>query len=103
MTLDTNATEAHNVSEWLKYSKFDQLHHVIVGALVMFTSNVNVAKCVVNGATATVTSVYRDIHGVITTIGGYKRDKTSQRCTHLTNRLVSIYEQGIILPKKFAI
>ena len=69
VTLDTNATEAHSVSEWLKDSKFDQLHHVVVGALVMFTSNVNVAKGVVNGATATVTSVHRDTHGVVTIIG----------------------------------
>jgi ATP-dependent exoDNAse (exonuclease V) alpha subunit len=69
VTLDTNATKAHNVSEWLKDSKFDQLHHVAVGALVMFTSNVNVAKGVVNGATAAVTSVHRDTHGVVTTIG----------------------------------
>ena len=69
ITLDTNATEAHNVSEWLKDSKFDQLHHVAVGALVMFTSNVNVAKGAVNGATTTVTSVHLDTHGVVTTIG----------------------------------
>ena len=53
----------------MKDSKFDQLHHVIVGALVMFTSNINVAKGVVNGATLTITSVHRDTHGVVTTIG----------------------------------
>ena len=50
VTLDTNATEADNVLEWLKDLKFDQVHHVVVGALVMFTSNINVAKGVVNGA-----------------------------------------------------
>ena len=68
VTLDTNATEAHNVSAWLNDTKFDQLHHVAVGALVMFTSNVNVARRVVNGAPATVTSVHTDNHGVVTTI-----------------------------------
>jgi hypothetical protein len=57
-TLDTNATEAHIVSTWLNDTKVDQLHHVVVGVLAMFTSNVNIAKCVVNGATATVTSVH---------------------------------------------
>ena len=41
VTLDTNATEAHNVSAWLNDTIFDQLHHVVVGALVMFTSNVD--------------------------------------------------------------
>ena len=69
VTLDRNATEAHNVSAWLNDTKFDQLHHVVVGALVMFTSNVNVAKGVVNGAPATVTSVHTDNHAVVTTIG----------------------------------
>jgi ATP-dependent exoDNAse (exonuclease V) alpha subunit len=69
VTLDTNATEAHNVSAWLNDTRFDQLHHVAVGALVMFTTNVNIAKGVVNGATATVTSVHTDNHGVVTTIG----------------------------------
>ena len=69
ITLDTNATEAHNVSAWLNDTKFDQLYYVVVGALVMFTSNVNVAKRDVNGATATVTSVHSNNHGVVTTIG----------------------------------
>jgi len=69
VNLDTNATEAHNVSAWLNDTRFDQLHHVAVGALVMFTSNVNIAKGVVNGATATVTSVHTDNPGVVTTIG----------------------------------
>ena len=69
ITLDTNATKAHNVSAWLNDTKFNQLHHVAVGALVMFTSNVNIAKRVVNGATATVTSVHIDNHGLVTTIG----------------------------------
>ena len=69
VTLDTNATEAHNVSAWLNDTKFDQLHHVVVGALVMFTSNVNVAKGDVNGATTTVTSVHSNNHGVVTTVG----------------------------------
>jgi hypothetical protein len=49
VTLDTNATEAHNVSACLNDTRFDQLHHVVVGALVMFTSNVNITKGVVNG------------------------------------------------------
>jgi len=67
--LHTNATEAHNLPTWLNNTKFNQLYHVVVGALVMFTSNVNVAKRVVNGATATVISVHIDNHGVVTTIG----------------------------------
>ena len=62
VTLDTNAIEAHNVSASLNDIKFDQLHHVAVGALVMFTSNVNVVKRIVNGASATVTSVHIDNH-----------------------------------------
>ena len=41
---------------------------MVLGVLVMFTSNVNVAKGVVNGATTTVTSVHIDNHGVVTTI-----------------------------------
>ena len=69
VTLATNANEAHNVSAWLNDTRFDQLYHVVVGALVMFTSNINIAKGVVNGATATVTSVHTDNHGVFTTIG----------------------------------
>ena len=69
VTLDTNATKAHNISARLNDTRFDQLYRVAVGALVMFTSNVNIAKRVVNGATATVTSVHTDNHGVVTTIG----------------------------------
>ena len=68
-TLVTNATKVHNVSAWLNDTRFDQLYHVDVGALVMFTSNINIANGVVNGATATVTSVHTDNHGVVTTIG----------------------------------
>ena len=37
MTPDTNATEVYNVSTYLTETKFDQLHHVTTGALVMFT------------------------------------------------------------------
>ena len=69
VTLDTNATEAHNVSAWLNNTKFDQLRHVALGVLVMFTSNVNVAKGVVNSATATVTSFHLVNHDMVTTIG----------------------------------
>ena len=69
VTLDTNATEAHNLSAWLNDTKFDQLHQVVAGAFVMFTSNVNIAKGVVNGATAMTTSVHTDNHGVVTIIG----------------------------------
>ena len=46
-----------------------KLHHVADGALTMLTSNANVAKGVVNGATAIVTSFHIDYHGVVTTIG----------------------------------
>ena len=69
VTLDMNATKAHNVSAWLNDTKFNQFHHVVVGSLVMFTSNVNVTKKVLNTATATITSVHPDNHGVVTTIG----------------------------------
>ena len=54
----------------LNDTKFDQLHQVVVGAFVMFTSNVNmIAKGVVNGGTAMVTSVHTDNHSVVTIIG----------------------------------
>ena len=69
VTLDTNAIEAHNVSTWLNDTKFDQLHHADVGALVMFKLNVNVAKKIVNGATATISLVRENNHGMVITIG----------------------------------
>lgn len=41
VTLDTNAIAAHSVSTWLNDTKFNQIHYMVVGALVMFTLNIN--------------------------------------------------------------
>ena len=58
----------HNVSTWFNNTKFDQLHLVAEGALVMFPSNGHITKGVVNDATTTITSVYVDNHIVVTNI-----------------------------------
>ena len=69
MILNTNAVEPHNVLTWLNDTKFGQPHHVVVDVLVMFTSNVNIAKNIINDETVMVTLVHMDNHGVIRTIG----------------------------------
>ena len=69
MLLDTNAIEPYNVLTWLNDTKFGQPHHVVVDVLVMFTSNVNIAKNIINDESVTATLVHMDNYGVITTIG----------------------------------
>lgn len=44
MILNTNAIKTHNSLTWLNNTKLGQLHHVVVDTLVMFTSNVMIAK-----------------------------------------------------------
>ena len=69
VTLHTNATETLNISTWLNDTKFDQLHHVVVDEFVMFTSNVSIAKSIVNDATIMLTSVHINSYSVATNIG----------------------------------
>ena len=59
----------HNVFTWLNDKKIDQIHHVALRSVFMFTLNFNVAKVVGNNATALVTLVNRDNLGAVTING----------------------------------
>ena len=68
VNLDSNVVPEDNMQHWLDDLHFDQIHLVAVGALVMFTENVSLAKGAVNGATATVKNINVDNAQKVTSI-----------------------------------
>ncbi len=58
--MDTNATNIKHIQPWLNNKSFNHIHTIAVGALVMFTDNINIQKGVVNGTTATITFMIFD-------------------------------------------
>jgi ATP-dependent exoDNAse (exonuclease V) alpha subunit len=58
--MDTNATNIKHIQPWLNNKSFNRIHTIAVGALVMFTDNINIQKGAVNGKTATITSMIFD-------------------------------------------
>jgi ATP-dependent DNA helicase PIF1 len=67
--MDTNATNIKHIQPWLNNKSFNHIHTVDVGALVMFTNNINIQKGVVNSAIATITSIIFYTKNNVTTIG----------------------------------
>jgi hypothetical protein len=68
VNLDSNVVPEDNMQHWLDDPHFDQIHLAAVGALVMFTENVSLAKGAVNGATATVKGINVDSTQKVTSI-----------------------------------
>ena len=66
--MDTNVLPEDHMQYWLDNAHFHQLHIVTVSALVISTKNVSLPKGVVNGATATVTSINLDTNQNVTSI-----------------------------------
>ncbi len=54
MKINTNVTNIKHVEPWLNEKSFNHINKIDIGALVMFTENVNTPKGVVNGAIATI-------------------------------------------------
>jgi hypothetical protein len=52
----------------VKGQDFNHIDKITIGALVMFTKNVNIPKGVVNGATTTITSIVLDPQNNVTSI-----------------------------------
>jgi hypothetical protein len=58
--MDTNATTIEHIQPWLNNKSFNHIRTIDVGALVMFTDNINIQKGAINGATTIITYIIFD-------------------------------------------
>jgi hypothetical protein len=58
--LDINATNIEHIQPCLNNKSFNYIHTIAIGALVMFTYDINIQKRAINGAIATITSIIFD-------------------------------------------
>jgi len=65
LKIDTNATNIKHVEPWLNDKFFNHINKIAIGALVMFTENVNIPKGIINGV---ITSIILDHQNNVTKI-----------------------------------
>jgi cytochrome b len=66
--LETNARNVEHIQSWVNNKRFNHMQHVVLGALVMLTKNIDLKVGATNGTTGIVTKLEFDLEDNVCSI-----------------------------------
>jgi cytochrome b len=66
--LETNARNVEHIQSWVNNKRFNHMQHVVLGALVMLTKNIDLKVGAANGTTGIVTKLELDLEDNVCSI-----------------------------------
>ncbi len=66
--METNARNVEHIQSWVNNKRFNHMQHVVLGALVMLTKNIDLKVGATNGTTGIVTKLEFDLEDNVCSI-----------------------------------